>query len=492
MLLEIARHHFVWIDSVVALTASSFPRLPVGDNLATKPSSALQSSSRSRILPTSQNTRKSVAVFNNSDDKDVHAQRSSAGGSGALWQLADAIALCLLQSDAKRNDGFDGASTGWTSWIHERASQRVQDVMHSITIKDFQTGEIATASYLDNRENDYDYLQRWRKWIQATPSPLILDATDQLRKTLHLCLDRIGTRGEIIKDAVAAPIDSDFLFRDEDESETTTVEPLSAMEQWKLRVGCHLLALPSGATLTQNLRTPPPGGLVFGTLLWGGATRYRVLVGAGGGSGRRRRAGERRVVVPPAALNAAPVPTEAWLQYGGLERNYQAVDMGPCLIMEVTILPEGLVFDTDFDSYRETIASGFEWSLDKVLQLSFANATGISGADEQQRDLPPRDDVSWNPSGDKFHGDIIQASTSFYSSLGGLRPQISEIIRRVLDGRVLARPPGELAPGEQDELSTVRLRREMQSLADLGLKPVRGLLLHGPPGCGKTVSFSAI
>lgn len=39
------------------------------------------------------------------------------------------------------------------------------------------------------------------------------------------------------------------------------------------------------------------------------------------------------------------VPTEAWLQYGGPERCYNALDIGACAVMEITILPKGLTVD---------------------------------------------------------------------------------------------------------------------------------------------------
>jgi hypothetical protein len=40
------------------------------------------------------------------------------------------------------------------------------------------------------------------------------------------------------------------------------------------RIGCRLIFLPSGATLSQNLQTAP-GAMVFGKLLTDGVTRFR-------------------------------------------------------------------------------------------------------------------------------------------------------------------------------------------------------------------------
>ena len=78
----------------------------------------------------------------------------------------------------------------------------------------------------------------------------------------------------------------------------------------------------------------------------------------------------------------------------------------------------------------------------------------------------------------------------FRSAVGGLSPQIEAIVRRVLDGRVLK-------PADEDERMTngsstgmmennlSEASLEAEELALLGLTPVRGLLLYGPPGCGK-------
>lgn len=68
------------------------------------------------------------------------------------------------------------------------------------------------------------------------------------------------------------------------------------------------------------------------------------------------------------------------------------------------------------------------------------------------------------------------------TTVGGLQSQIDEIVRRVLDGRVV-RPASS-----SDNVTTVsheldRIRRqEMEALLELGLQPCRGLLLYGPPG----------
>ncbi len=75
--------------------------------------------------------------------------------------------------------------------------------------------------------------------------------------------------------------------------------------------------------------------MIYGKRLDGGMTRYRRLISS---NSRRppRKAGERTDIKVTAADN---IP--AWIQYGGAERMYEAVDMGPAAVFEMILLPRG-------------------------------------------------------------------------------------------------------------------------------------------------------
>lgn len=331
----------------------------------------------------------------------------------AFRTLAGNVAQCLVDSDRKRNTGFDGASTGWTSWIDDAAAVRLQSCFEAIGLAEF-----AEASL------EGDELRRWLRWMQHSPSPMLCDLTESFRQIVNETLH-----------------------------DETLLEIETTRDAFLARMGCRMIVLPSGSSLPHNLRTAP-GAMVYGKLLLGGVTRFRVI------GKTARRAGERRAVV----MRGEPLPT--WLQYGGPERNYQAVDMGSCVLMELMLLPSGLELDPT-DPSREMTINSMGLDLDALLSFEVT-----SDSPESDEGTPPNGDPTANLN-----------SGYFQQSIGGLQPQIDEIVRRVLDGRVV-RSANDGTPLET--VDDVR-RQEMSALLDLGLTPVKGLLLYGPPGCGKTL-----
>jgi len=165
--------------------------------------------------------------------------------------------------------------------------------------------------------------------------------------------------------------------------------------------------------------------------LYGGVKRYRMI-----GSVRKRRAGERSLVYDEAA--------KSWLQYGGPERNYEAIGMGPCGLVELILTPKGLSLPLLSDQGEKAMElCEVGWDTRTMFDFLYINET---------------------------NGMVTHTA------------QIQSIVRRVLDGRVV-RPVDDSQVGDASAHKT--RTEEARALAELGLKPVRGLLLYGPPGYGK-------
>ena len=353
--------------------------------------------------------------------------------SMSAWEvLAGNIANCLIQSDLKRDSGFDGSSTGWTSWVEESSAFRLQKFMDKLVFMDVLAHGDDAMFNLTTHQDD---LVRWLKWIKSSPAPMIVELSEPLRESVN------------------ATITGKALEQVDQSSE----ELLS-------RIACRLIVLPSGSSLQSNIQTAP-GAMVYGKQLYGGSTRYRVI----GNNKQKRKAGERTVVA-----SQGQEAIEAWMQYGGPERNYLALDMGPCGLMELTILPKGLSvteLDETKDNHEMYILRG---SCDPSLLFGFpcdtAELLGQGASDNL--------DIAalGNATTSSASGHILQFESAFTSVLGGLGNEIEAIIRRVLDGRARAQ-----THGESDDRA-----HELRMMMDLGLHPVRGLLLYGPSGCGKT------
>jgi hypothetical protein len=258
-----------------------------------------------------------------------------------------------------------------------------------------------------------------------------------------------------------------------------------SLELYISRITCHVILLPSGAETAPLSLVESTGAHVYGKLLYGGVTRYRVL-----NSGKTpRRVGEQREVMVSDQQSEQQYSHPSWIQLGGLERKYKAIDMGPAAVLELTLLPR--------------LWQDLPTVFDKSILMGGANTDMLISSEVMGWDpstmltILKEEDVVQRGNNGSVVGDSSagayqslegqqrnKALTSqFKSRVGGLQPQIDAIVRRVLDGRSIY----SSTDGNNDNSAIQKSRLEAEELALLGLQPVRGLLLYGKPGVGKTL-----
>jgi hypothetical protein len=205
--------------------------------------------------------------------------------------LADNMAACLIASDLKRDSGFDGSSTGWTSWVEESSAFRLQKCIDNLVFCDSsKTTSLRSTTALNGvHDNKKAYATlfldgtiRWLNWMKTSPSPMLLELSEDLRISINNVMSE----------------------KDYQRIEQSPQDFLS-------RISCRVLLMPSGKTLHNNLQSPP-GAMVYGKLLYGGVTRYRILGNTANSKRPQRKAGERTVIAPPPSGETL-VPTEAWV-----------------------------------------------------------------------------------------------------------------------------------------------------------------------------------
>jgi vesicle-fusing ATPase len=284
--------------------------------------------------------------------------------------------------------------------------------------------------------------------MKSSPTPLLVDFSNDVRKIANETItDEQFEWGDITR--------ADFLSR----------------------LGCRLLLFPSGSSLSIPLMEPT-ASIIYGKLLYGGVTRYRQLVSSNSPLKKPRKVGERTEIKTSASEN---VPV--WMQYGGTERMYEAVDMGPAAVLEVMLLPRGQSLEENSSGGGDMVVQNFMWQPQQIFDMVVDTTSTRDETDEI-------DFVTGYTPISQFGKDRNDAFESdFKTSVGGLQKQIDAIVRRVLDGRVIRPAQEDDNAVEEDETSTALAMTalEAEELSVLGLTPVKGLLLYGPPGTGKTL-----
>jgi hypothetical protein len=364
--------------------------------------------------------------------------------------VAELAAVCLYQSDIRRD--AIGAAAGKqassaTNWIHDPSAFLLQKAMDQVI-----------CSEVFGSATNRDVVTNWWRWCKAVPASAIIDWTDEFHQSMETIL---------VSSVVAEEGDSSKLLLSR--IDTSRADFLS-------RLACRLILIPSGSTLDHPL-SEPPTSLVYGKLLYGGVTRGRLLGTTSLTKTARRTA--LRTQVQPSTAQLVP----AWLMYGGPDRWYEAVDMGPAAILEVILLPRGKkLIGTSSTNGAMTgpptmVITGTACSPNLLLD----HATNRKNITQDTVTVPSTySSTTWSSGKERNQALALE----FGTAVGGLQPQIDAIVRRVLDGRVVRPIENErLASGSVvgEESWTAWEAKELELL---GLSPVRGLLLYGPPGCG--------
>ncbi len=292
-----------------------------------------------------------------------------------------------MKRDAKGKSGGAPSGSSATNWIDDKTSFALTQALNKIEIK-----------LPDERIGlDRDEALSWLRWMKTSPTPLVIDLT----------ADLLEASKNTISNETLALIDtkpSDFYSR----------------------VGCKLYLFPSGSELKSPL-VESTGAIIFGKLLYGGVTRYRLL-GSSTSNRAARKVGEKTAIK---ATRNDDVP--CWTVFGGNDRKYLSIDMGSAAVLEVSVLPKGKRMTPILEEQSFDMAvARMEWKPQQMFHFPSATSSlGMDGSGNDEESLSVGNlamALAGKDRNDAFRND-------FESAVGGLKPQIEAIVRRVLDGR---------------------------------------------------------
>lgn len=214
----------------------------------------------------------------------------------------------------------------------------------------------------------------------------------------------------------------------------------------------RILFLPAGSSLPAMER--PTGAVILSKALFGACDVKQML-------------GNPRGKTPMREAVRSKIDTSGVSLYlGGPCRIYGESSLEkPCAILEVTLMPKlritnmnGFVEDETDDGYRNVT----ELTLDRRGLAELLTAEGCDGFEDAW--INDRGEETGEDSGSAEEVQDLDVDL-LRKNVGGLDDQIGAIVRRAFATRRL--PAG--------------------TMQELGVSHVKGLLLHGPPGCGKTL-----
>jgi len=180
---------------------------------------------------------------------------------------------------------------------------------------------------------------------------------------------------------------------------------------------------------------------------------------------------------------------------GGTARKYEALDIGSAAVLELTLLPRlwqdlPTVFEESVlmkESSGDLTLSNASLSWDPSIMLGILPKGKFDLTDENQSNNHKRANDTpenmYRSLAGKRRNDALK--NHLQSRIGGLQPQINAIVCRVLHSRSIFSASNNDFDDDDDSMTKTKL--EVRELATVGIQPVRGLMLYGKSGTGKTL-----